>query len=162
ANNGYEIKFVDDVANIYGERTMYLLSDEELHFGSGGTNDKMILHSDGSLSVGTQSSGGYKLAVDGTIGARELVVTQDTWSDFVFEDEFKLKSLEEVEKFIKNKKHLPDIPSEKDVLAKGVSVGEMQKLLLQKIEELTLYVIDLKKQNTEQDKLIADLRNIVQ
>ena len=57
--------------------------------------------------------------------------------------------LEEVEKHIKKNKHLPDIPSEKEILENGVGLGEMQSKLLQKIEELTLYVIDIKKENAE-------------
>lgn len=94
----------------------------------------------------------YRLAVDGTIKAREVVV-ENNWSDFVFADDYNLRSLEEVEAFIKAHKHLPDIPSEKEVQGNGVSLGDTQAKLLQKIEELTLYVIQQKK---ELDALKAD------
>ena len=73
------------------------------------------------------------------------------WSDFVFDKNYDLPKLSDVEKHINDKQHLPGIPSEKEVLENGISVGEMQAKLLQKIEELTLYVI-------EQDKKIKILQ----
>ncbi len=97
----------------------------------------------------------YRLAVDGTIKAREVVV-ENNWSDFVFADDYNLRPLEEVEAFIKANKHLPDIPSERDVQENGVSLGDTQAKLLQKIEELTLYMIQQKK---ELDALKATLTN---
>jgi hypothetical protein len=107
------------------------------------------------VSIGNNFSSNlsYRLAVDGTIKAREVVV-ENNWSDFVFADDYNLRSLEEVESFIKAHKHLPDIPSEKEVQANGVSLGDTQAKLLQKIEELTLYVIQQKK---ELDALKATL-----
>lgn len=93
---------------------------------------------------------GYKLDVDGKIRANEIVVNTGG-ADFVFENDYNLKSLDEVETFIKENKHLPDIPTAEEVEENGVSLGEMQTKLLQKIEELTLYVI-------EQDKSIEQLK----
>jgi hypothetical protein len=79
------------------------------------------------------------------------------WSDFVFFDNYKLPTLEEVEKHIKEKGHLKNIPSAKEVEENGILLGEMNSKLLQKIEELTLYTIqqekDLKSQNIEIEKL---------
>ena len=103
------------------------------------------MHIEGKVGIGTSETGTHKLAVDGTIGAREIVVEAGTWSDFVFNTDYKLKDLEEVEIFIEENKHLPDIPSEKEVKENGVQVGEMNAKLLQKIEELTLYMIDINK-----------------
>lgn len=85
------------------------------------------------VGIGTTSIGSHKLAVHGTIGAREIKVEAGTWSDFVFDDNYKLKSLYEVESFIKENNHLPDIPSEKEVMKKGINLGEMDAKLLQKI-----------------------------
>ena len=76
-----------------------------------------------------------------------MVVVTDVWADFVFEDNYNLMPLDEVKKFIDTNNHLPEIPSEKEVLAEGISVGTMQTKLLQKVEELTLYVIDAKREN---------------
>ncbi|MGL5233772.1 MAG: hypothetical protein ACRC8Z_03315 [Empedobacter falsenii] len=86
------------------------------------------------------------------------------WADYVFKEDYPLPTLQEVEKHIKEKGYLPHIPSEKEVVANGISVGETQKLLLQKIEELTLYIIEQNKENkaqseklSQQDKKIEEL-----
>lgn len=100
---------------------------------------------EGNVGIGTTNPGTYKLAVEGTIGARKLKITQSTWADEVFNSSYKLKPLKEVEQFIIKNKHLPDVPKEKDVLGKDIDVGDTQALLLKKIEELTLYIIDLEK-----------------
>jgi len=84
-----------------------------------------------------------KLAVNGTITSKEVIVTTDGWSDFVFDNHYKLKDLEEVKQFIEENNHLPDIPSEKEVLVSGIELGKMDAKLLQKVEELTLYMIEM-------------------
>ena len=83
-----------------------------------------------------------------TLKAREIVVDTKKWYDVVFEDNYELMPLNEVEQHIKTHKHLPEIPSEREVLENGVSVGEMQARLLQKVEELTLHLIDQDKKLT--------------
>jgi len=82
-----------------------------------------------------------------TIQAEELNLKTDNMADFVFENSYKLLSLEQVEQFVTENKHLPGIPSAEEVMENGINVAEMNGLLLQKIEELTLYVIGLKKEN---------------
>lgn len=88
------------------------------------------------------------LNVNGKIQAREVEVYIGYWWDHVFEPDYHLPSLEEVESFISKNKHLPGIPSEKEILEEGVNLAEMDGLLLKKIEELTLYMIELKNENT--------------
>ena len=90
----------------------------------------------------------YNLSVNGTILAKEIRVNEDPsyWPDFVFDKDYKLMSLAEVRQFVSHYKHLPDVPSAADIDGKDVSLGEMNRILLQKIEELTLYVIDLQEQ----------------
>jgi hypothetical protein len=102
----------------------------------------------GGLRIGTTTSpGGYKLAVDGKAICTELVVRLvANWPDYVFAKNYTLRSLDEVEDFIKKNNHLPGIPSAKTLETGGLSVGEMQKLQMEKIEELTLYIIGLKKE----------------
>jgi hypothetical protein len=107
---------------------------------------KMTLTSNGSLGIGTITTGAHKLAVEGSIGAREIKVQATGWSDFVFKKEYNLPTLEEVEKHIAQKGHLENIPSEEEVLKNGINLGEMNAKLLQKIEEMTLYMIDQNKQ----------------
>ncbi len=87
----------------------------------------------------------YKLSVNGAVRAHRVKV-YTTWADFVFEEGYQLPPLEEVEKHINEKGHLKDIPSAEEVEKNGIELGEMNKLLLQKIEELTLYMIELNKE----------------
>lgn len=92
------------------------------------------------------------IVADGKITAKEIEVKQEVWSDFVFKPAYKLKPLHEVEQFIRSNGHLPEIPTETEVKQNGVNMGEMQSKLLQKIEELTLYVIEQQKEINELKK----------
>jgi hypothetical protein len=115
---------------------------------------KLSIAENGNIGIGTTSPA-YKLAVKGTIGCGEIKVENvSNWADFVFEPDYNLRSIEEVESYIKENKHLPDIPSEKEVKEEGISVGEMNTKLLQKIEEQMLYIIELEKriEKLENDK----------
>ncbi len=104
-----------------------------------------VFSSNGSVGIGTTATGSFKLAVEGKIGAREIQVTQTTpWPDYVFAPTYKLKPLSEVENFVKLFQHLPDVPSADDT-KDGVELGKMNIILLQKVEELTLYLIEINK-----------------
>lgn len=98
------------------------------------------------------------LKVYGKIYGREVKVTLDKWYDHVFALDYKLMPLEELSVFVKQNNHLPDMPTESEVLKNGVNVGEMNALLLKKVEELTLYIIEQQKQNIEQQKQIDELK----
>ncbi|WP_276373031.1 hypothetical protein [Chryseolinea sp. H1M3-3] len=115
-----------------------------MHFPLSNKNIYMA-ESGGNVGIGTTNPGGYKLAVEGKIGAREVVVTTAAWADYVFDPTYNLRPLSEVETYVKENKHLPEIPSAKEVEVNGVNLGEMNMLLLKKVEELTLYVIELEK-----------------
>ena len=90
-----------------------------------------------------------ELKVTGKIWAHEVEVKLDAWWDEVFDDQYSLMPLLQLEKFIADNNHLPDMPTEETVLKDGIELGEMNALLLKKIEELTLYVIELKKELDE-------------
>ncbi len=110
----------------------------------------------GKVGIGTVSPS-HELAVNGTVRAKEVIV--DTgWSDFVFEDSYRLRSLAEVETHIEEHGNLPDVPSASEVESEGLSVGKAQKIMMQKIEELTLYMIEQEKKNQIQQNEIEDLR----
>lgn len=103
----------------------------------------------GTLHINAGAHTDYKLAVDGKIVSKKVVVTLDNWADHVFDKNYKLKTLAEVEAFITKENHLPEIPSEQKVLEEGIELGEMNKLLLLKVEELTLYMIQMQKEIDE-------------
>lgn len=109
------------------------------------------VNSSGNVGIGTTSPS-EKLAVNGNISSKKSIVTQTGWSDYVFNDDYKLKSLSQVEKYIKNNKHLPEIPSAKEVEEKGLDLGANQAVLLKKIEELTLYIIEQQKRIEKLEK----------
>ena len=116
------------------------------------TNPLVILPS-GNVGIGTVSPTA-KLAVNGTIRAKEVIV--DTgWADYVFAEDYRLAPLAEVEEHIREKKHLPGIPSAAEVAEHGVSMGDMQARLLSKVEELTLHLIAQQKQLLAQDERLG-------
>ena len=88
-----------------------------------------------------------KLDVAGSIKSNDIVLATSIWADYVFEPSYRLKPLSEVEAFVREHKHLPDVPSETEVKKNGVSVGKMNVALLQKVEELTLYMIEPSHEN---------------
>jgi hypothetical protein len=113
----------------------------------------------GNVAIGTSDTKGYKLAVGGSMIAESVKVKlQGTWPDFVFAKKYKLPSLAETEAHINVHGHLPGIPSAAEVSKGGIELGDMNKKLLQKIEELTLYLIEMKKENEKQNKEIENLQ----
>jgi hypothetical protein len=115
--------------------------------------DCLTYQQDGSVAIGTTDSQGYKLAVKGSVIAESLTVKPfPEWPDNVFEPQYPLLPISDLEKYIQDKKSLPDIPTSEYIAEKGMNVGETQVKMLQKIEELTLYVIDLKKKNDSLEK----------
>lgn len=131
------IDFRNDLATDYDAR--FMLYD-----------DNTLVLAGANLLMGktSQTNTSYKIDVDGKIRANEIVVNTDG-ADYVFDPDYKLRSLVELEKFIKENRHLPGIPNAKDMQRDGMAVAETTTKLLEKIEELTLYVIDLEKRNSE-------------
>jgi hypothetical protein len=115
----------------------------------------MRILQNGNVGIGTTNPTA-KLTVAGDILAREVRVSINAGADFVFEPDYDLRPLEEVEQFIIENRHLPDIAPANVMVQDGVSVGELQIQLLQKIEELTLYIIEQQKQIEELKKLIKN------
>lgn len=99
---------------------------------------------------------------DGKIFAKEVEVKANVWADYVFNKDYQLLNLEEVEKHINKNGHLPNIPSAKEVIEKGINVAQMDAKLLEKIEELTLYSIEQNKQLKSQSEEINELKKQVQ
>ncbi|TCC87305.1 hypothetical protein EZ428_21640 [Pedobacter frigiditerrae] len=110
--------------------------------------ERMRITSTGEVAIGSIDPKGYKLAVNGNIRAKEIRVEPNpaTWPDYVFEADYRVGTLEELERYVKINKHLPEMPTAKEVGTNGVELGEMNRLLLKKVEELTLLLIQKDKE----------------
>ncbi len=117
----------------------------------GYNTQKAVWYFDDKVSIGIGDGSVFandaKLSVYGKVVAKEIEVRLSGWADYVFEDDYKLRSLREVEDFIKANGHLPGIKSASEIESQGLDLGETQKIMMEKIEELTLYMIELKKEN---------------
>jgi hypothetical protein len=143
----------DEIASLYSE------GEDNPYYWSVNDSDDVYYNGSGNVGIGTTSPD-QKLTVAGTIHAEEVIVDSSVpQPDYVFEDNYELKTLEELETFIRVNKHLPGIPSAAEVEDKGLNAGEMQTKLLEKIEELTLYAIEFKKEN---ERLKAVVKKITE
>ena len=140
--------FIDIVTNASSEGLRFRIDQNE------GTAERMRIRADGKVIIGNPDAintpGDYKLYVDnGILTERVRVATVNSadWADYVFEEDYDLNSTAEVESFIKANKHLPNVPSAKQVSENGIDMAEMDATLLRQVEELWLHVIELKKEN---------------
>jgi len=143
---------VDPAINLYvnGIQKSYIWqTGDNLNIGVSSATGRIIVNTN-QMQIGTNSAlpAGYKLGVGGKVICEELKVKlqSSVWPDYVFAADYKLASLKEVEKFIQQNKHLPNIPTASEIEKNGLEIGDMQKRMMEKIEELTLYIIDLQKQ----------------
>lgn len=122
--------------------------DQNLHIqvyngdGTLVTNNSLVISgTNGNVGIGTTSLS-EKFSVEGKIRAREIKVESAFWPDYVFEAHYPIISLKNLDLYIKENKHLPGMPSAKEVETNGIELGEMNRKLLEKIEELTLHLIE--------------------
>jgi len=119
-------------------------------YGVGGMTEKMRITSGGNMGIGTTDPQGYMLAVNGSAIATSMKVkAYGSWPDYVFKPSYQLPSLTDVKTYIAQNHHLPDMPSEADVAKDDINLGEMDKLLTKKVEELTLYLIEKDAENKD-------------
>ena len=138
---------------LYGNNvssTMYIGSNNAQPFRiKTNGQQRLVIDENGQVTIGTPNIGidsDYKLGVNGKIVAKEVVVTVDDWADFVFKDNYSLLSLNGLQNYIQTNKHLPDLPSKSELKLSGNNLGKMDALLLRKIEELTLYILQEQKE----------------
>ncbi len=152
SNPFYDVKTGDFYIFSNNVNTMPIIVQE--------TGNVLLTPKSGNVGIGTTNPQNYKLAVNGTIAATKIKITANVeGADFVFEDDYNLRSLTETEKFIKKNKHLPEIPSAKDMKENGLDMSEFQIKLLQKIEEQTLHMIAMNKKLEEQNKRLKTQEN---
>lgn len=129
-----------------------------------GWNALVDIYKNGKVRIGKDDmtmKGNYKLYVEGGIMTEVVnVAIKNTaaWADYVFDDNYKLMPLQDVATYVKANKHLPDVPAADDVVKDGVNVAEMNAVLLKKVEELTLYVIEQQKLIKEQGKELEKVK----
>jgi hypothetical protein len=142
---------VDNVGS--GEN--YYKANSFHQFQNASSNPILTMFNSGTIGIGTTIPDA-KLAVNGTIHAKEVKVDLTGWADYVFRPNYGLPSLTAVRTYIDQNHHLPGIPSEDQVKKEGIDLGEINKLLIGKVEELTLYLIQQKEENEAQQKLISN------
>ncbi|TCC87303.1 hypothetical protein EZ428_21630 [Pedobacter frigiditerrae] len=134
-----------------------------------GPKEKFRISANGNVGIGTATPN-EKLSVNGKIRAKEIKVEPNpaSWPDYVFEEDYNITSLTALEKYIRVNKHLPEMPTAKEVAVNGVELGEMNRLLLKKVEELTLHLIEKDKQldaeikkNISQEERIISIEKIL-
>lgn len=149
-NNSYGISHLGEGGNILSTRIggtsagIGTFSNTNMRIFCNSTSAMLIAAATGNVGIGTDNPT-YKLSVNGNIRSKEVVV-EIGWADYVFDKEYKLRSLPEVENYIKEHNHLPGIPSAKEIETNGLQLGDTQKKMMEKIEELTLYIIEMKKE----------------
>lgn len=117
-----------------------------------GSNPALTINNGTSHAIVINDNSGNKIAQlenTGLLRSRSIRVDLSTWADHVFEDEYDLMDLKDVKRFIAENGHLPDVPSEKEIETNGLDLGEMQRIQMQKIEELTLHLIQMDEKMTE-------------
>lgn len=124
-----------------------MFSDDLIGFYSFPINNHGLVMdiNSGNIGVGTLFPS-HKLSVKGTIRSQEVIVEAANWPDYVFADDYSLRNLKDVEQYIKTHRHLPGVPNAQEMETNGQQLGATQKIMMEKIEELTLYIIELKKE----------------
>jgi hypothetical protein len=135
-----------------------ILVSDTYSYANPSKNDLIVK---GKVAIGTPLSSNpnnYTLAVNGKIGAKDVQIERNSasWPDYVFAPSYQLPSLREVEQYIQKNQHLQDVPSAKEIEKNGHSVGDMDAILLKKVEELTLYIIEQQKQIDALKKLVEN------
>ncbi len=128
----------------------------ETNDGGGPTSlvERLRITNNGNVGIGITTPQN-KLDVNGTIHSKAVNIDLNGWNDYVFKKDYQLRPLSEVKAYIDQNQHLPEIPSEQEMVKKGLDVGEMNKLLMKKVEELTLYLIEKDQKEKEQGQMLS-------
>lgn len=137
---------------------LVVASDGNIGIGTTAPNAKLHINTNMMIGAGTPTAG-YALSVNGKIISEEVRVEADVWPDYVFQNNYPLISLSQLEQFISTNKHLPNIPAAKQVHKEGFGLGDMNRRLLEKIEELTLYIIQQEKRLNTLQRQVDSIRS---
>ncbi len=160
-NSGVNIDFRFREAGVNKYNLGYIAANDAMSlYDNTAQAYRWYVASNGNMGIGTASPT-EKLSVDGTVLAKKVRVSaagSPDWPDYVFAPSYELRALSEVENYIKENQHLPEVPSAKDIEANGLDLGSMDATLLKKVEELTLYLIQESKEKDELKKENKDLK----
>jgi len=162
----FTIKAIDAYGNESSASNAVSVTMDSSGGGSSGgtvwTEANSVASYTGNVAVGTSTvPNGYQMAVDGKLIAEEVKVQlSGSWPDYVFKKGYDLPTLEVIKEHIDEKGHLPNVPSAKEIEANGIQLGEMNIMLLEKIEELTLYILGQEKKILLQQKQITALKDL--
>lgn len=163
-NNSYGISHLGEGGNILATRMggtsagIGTFSNTNMRIFANGASAIFVSSGTGNVGIGIDFPS-YKLEVNGSIRAKEVIVESTSWPDYVFDNHYKLPLLSDVENFIQQNNHLPNIPSAKEIETQGLHIGDTQKKMMEKIEELTLYMIEKSKEIDLLKKQVAKLEN---
>lgn len=158
ANSGYSQHYISFGYAQDGSRKLHIgTASNSAYDGTTGFQSSVTVTSGGNVGIGTTNPT-HKLTVNGQVKAKGFLADASNWADFVFEPDYPLASLPEVETHIREKGHLPGIPSAAEVREQGVDLMAMQVKLLQKVEELTLHLIRMEKENEHLRKEVNELK----
>ena len=170
AGHQFVMRNSDDATNTWymgASAPTWFAGDHKLVFDDDNSTQAPILCLDGTeeaVSIGTSYvPAGYRLAVNGSAIAEEMVIElREDWPDYVFQKDYQLTSLDDVKKSIEKNGHLPGIPSAKQIREEGLALGDMQRRMMEKIEELTLHLIQLDHDNKDLRSELATLKQSIQ
>ena len=160
-NNTYGISHLGEGGNVLATRMggtsagIGTFSPTNMRIFSNGLSRIFIAEATGNVGIGIDFPN-YKLEVNGNVRSKEVVVEALNWPDYVFDEQYNLTPLSEVEKYIQENKHLPKFSSAADIESKGLHLGGTQKQMMEKIEELTLYLIDANKRIERLEQLVKE------
>ncbi len=145
-----------EICNVNQSGTIDSRGALRIHSPEGANWDAMVIYGPDGQSSYTKK---FRVSKDGKVWSREVHVTQKDIPDYVFKDDYDLMPLSEIEEYVTEHKHLPNIPSEKEILRDGLNLGDQQMLHLEKIEELTLHLIAMNKRLEKLEKENEELKN---
>ena len=153
-----DTKIIEVMNTATGRSPIVLRADGQMDLDNGVTNT-FHFGTNGMFSINNGTQKTFVVEASGLTRARKIKVDADVWADYVFEPDYQLMPLSDVESFLKEHRHLPSIPSEKVMKEEGIDLAEMNVKMMEKIEELTLYLIE---QNKELEKVKAELEILKQ
>ncbi|WP_420385501.1 hypothetical protein [Roseivirga sp.] len=155
-NSGSSETQINNVDGMFIENGGSLNSYYVLQTATTGGGKSFSITNAGNVGIGTDTPD-EKLEVNGTVRSKKVKVEASDWPDYVFSPNFELRTLDEVEDFIEKNHHLPEVPSTQEIEVNGLDLGSMDATLLKKMEELTLYMIEMNKTIKDQGKRIEEL-----